>query len=567
MKLIKLLVAALVLVCFSLQVPAFAQTCGVDSDGDGVYSKSCDLTDQYAKCSVTADACNSAADCPVGECSVTGGACADAADCPINVCSTNGAPCSSADDCPDYGPNIGVCIASQTCEAITQTCDDVATCSSEHPTEVACAADADCNGICTYTGQPCDGIDLEIPGVCTEGFCSEGLGNTIVCSVDSDCDAIVADCSFGACVISGATCITSYTCLGDGGDCVEDADCAEVCDPADNCPDDVNPGQADGDGDGIGDECDPTPQPCAADLDEDGVFAGSCDLADQYAKCSLTEEACTSAAGCSTGQCNVTAGACTDAADCPSNICNNGGAPCTIDANCPTWGSPGVCITGQTCDVVTQTCDDLATCSGHAAEHACTADADCNGVCTYTAEPCAADADCSFGGCVTSGSTCITYYTCEATGVACTVNTDCEATCLSVDICTDVANPGQADGDNVEIGDICDNCPNAASSNQEDVDSDGTGDVCDDNTVYGYISGDVVGGVNVVLYVSVCGIPQPYDAAISDAQGYYAAGDIVNGQYQILPEEDGYSFDAVSWHWVYIPQGPGQSFDWTSTAD
>ena len=43
-------------------------------------------------------------------------------------------------------------------------------------------------------------------------------------------------------------------------------------------------------------------------------------------------------------------------------------------------------------------------------------------------------------------------------------------------------------------------------------------------------------------------------------------GDLPDGQYLVFPEEAGYSFDAVSWHWVYLAQESGQSFDWTSTA-
>jgi hypothetical protein len=541
---LKWLFLLIYMLIFSVPV-ALAQTCGTDPDGDGVYSRSCDLTDQYAKCSVTAEGCNTPADCSAGECSERGGACDDAADCPINVCNNGGAaclpdvvvtvgvctddnctsegmegdPCIEDSDCnilisecPSYG-SPGACIMSQTCEAITQTCDDVATCSTDyHPTEIACAFDADCNGICTYTGEPC----AETP-----------------------------DYSFGACVTSGATCITSYTCVGDGGACVEDADCAEVCDPADNCPDDSNSGQADSDGDDIGDACDPETIPCAADNDGDGFFAGSCDLTDQYAKCSLTGEGCISAAECSTGQCNVTGEACADAADCLTNVCNNGGATCTIDDDCPTWQFAGVCITGQTCDVIAQTCDDVATCSGHAAEHACTSDADCNGVCTYTAEPCAADADCSFGGCVTSGSTCTTFYTCEETGEACTADADCEVTCLSVDNCPDVANP-----------------------NQEDVDEDGNGDVCDYYTFYGTITGDEPeDGVGVAMLITrnSCGVTNP-TADFDTVSEYYSSGGLVDYSYIITPKKPGFSF-TPEWYIATIPQTVIQPYDFTATAD
>jgi hypothetical protein len=71
------------LICtLMFSVPAaLAQPCGADTDGDGVYSRSCDLTDQYAKCSITAEGCNTAADCAAGECSERGGACAVDGDC------------------------------------------------------------------------------------------------------------------------------------------------------------------------------------------------------------------------------------------------------------------------------------------------------------------------------------------------------------------------------------------------------------------------------------------------------------------------------------------------------
>ena len=50
-----------------------------------------------------------------------------------------------------------------------------------------------------------------------------------------------------------------------------DADADGVPDATDNCPNDANPGQADTDGDGVGDACDTPEPPPAPDADADGV--------------------------------------------------------------------------------------------------------------------------------------------------------------------------------------------------------------------------------------------------------------------------------------------------------
>jgi hypothetical protein len=317
-------------------------------------------------------------------------------------------------------------------------------------------------------------------------------------------------------------------------------------------------------------------QTCGVDSDGDGVYSKSCDLTDQYAKCSITADGCNSPADCPVGECSERGGACADAADCPINICNNGGAACSPDvpvagvcfyggcsaglvgelcdvdsdcdaliSECPSYGSPGACIVSQTCDTIAQTCDNVATCSEdkHPTEIACAEDSDCNGICTYTGEPCVETADCSFGNCVTSGSTCITFYTCEENGEACTADADCEETCGYVD-----------------------NCPNAANSNQEDADVDGTGDVCDADTIYGTILGDVQEGILLNISTYSCGTETLVATIMTNAEGYYALGGLESDSYGFYPLSPDYVFSPGT-ALVEIPQIIIQPWDFTATAD
>jgi hypothetical protein len=116
------------------------------------------------------------------------------------------------------------------------------------------------------------------------------------------------------------------------------------------------------------------------------------------------------------------------------------------------------------------------------------------------------------------------------------------------------------------VPDEDDNCPAVANPGQEDADSDEIGDVCDTDTIYGTISGDIQGGVTVDLYIVNCGGNVDAGSPVTNSAGYYAIGDLVDGQYQVLPQEAGYSFVPVSF-WSYIPNGPDQPNDFTSTAD
>ncbi|GMG87947.1 extracellular catalytic domain type 1 short-chain-length polyhydroxyalkanoate depolymerase [Biformimicrobium ophioploci] len=79
---------------------------------------------------------------------------------------------------------------------------------------------------------------------------------------DSSCAGPVQACSAGGGSDGGS---------GGGGTEPTDSDGDGVEDTLDNCPNDVNPGQADNDSDGIGNACDSTPDGEPVDADGDGV--------------------------------------------------------------------------------------------------------------------------------------------------------------------------------------------------------------------------------------------------------------------------------------------------------
>jgi hypothetical protein len=97
----------------------------------------------------------------------------------------------------------------------------------------------------------------------------------------------------------------------------------------------------------------------------------------------------------------------------------------------------------------------------------------------------------------------------------------------------------------------------------KDADSDGIGNACDNDTIYGTISGAIQEGVNVKVYVVTCGAGQPYASLTTDAQGYFALGDIANGRYLVGPDDAGYSFSSS--YWVDIPQTEIKSYDFIAT--
>ncbi len=124
------------------------------------------------------------------------------------------------------------------------------------------------------------------------------------------------------------------------------------------------------------------------------------------------------------------------------------------------------------------------------------------------------------------------------------------------DNCPTVKNFDQKDVDSDGTGDVCDSCPTVSNSVQGDADSDGIGDACDNDTIYGSIY--IQAGITVNIYIFSCGAPQPYATVTTDAQGYYAIGDIPNGRYLVGP--DCTDCTVIKSIWVDIPQEPIQSY-------
>lgn len=78
--------------------------------------------------------------------------------------------------------------------------------------------------------------------------------------------------------------------------------------------------------------------------------------------------------------------------------------------------------------------------------------------------------------------------------------------------------------------------------NQNDADHDGIVDSIDNDTIYGYLVGDVKSGIDVNVFCTSCSNKEIMATLITDNNGYFSIGNLGKGFYVVQPHEYDYMF-------------------------
>lgn len=204
--------------------------------------------------------------------------------CPADVvvpagstCRPSAGPCDVTDVCDGVGPLCGdvKVPAGTVCRPQYDACDQTDVCNGMsalcvdalRPSGTVCRGPQG-DGSCDIVEQ-CTGASPLCPPDAIKPAASICRPEAGTCDVAEACDGTSPSCAADQVLPSGAVCNPSSgpcdpqeVCDGNAGVCPDDVDLTDVdndlvCGPSDNCPDTPNPSQQDGDGDDVGDACDP----------------------------------------------------------------------------------------------------------------------------------------------------------------------------------------------------------------------------------------------------------------------------------------------------------------------